>query len=652
MSPNNNSQNQSRFFTAVLLSLGVLLLWSYLFPPPKPDGNLNQKTETTQQQQQTTNSITPQSENASPQQTQNGAALPINTAPDGTPNRVISVKTPLYEAKFDSRGALATSWILRQNRTQKGEKPLFNASSTKDEKHPLELISAEALKRRDIPLKLSTGDANFDAFLNERNYQVVGTDSDEIVLNGDESRKIDFVLRDESGQTEAVKSLTFHANGYVSDLQTKLVRGGQTVPNAKLQIGANIGDQGIKHYTYYAIEPEAVAVVNKDTVERHTSLEFADKINDKIAVKQINGAVDWAGVGDTYFAMAAIPAQPLSGLELQTIKYEIQLPEPRTNGIWGFITGDKITKEDRHLISAYVPIQTDGVSMTKLYVGTKDHVLLWEVSKQLSPFNGRTIDLDNFINYYGWLSIIVRPLVIPISWVLNRLSELTNSYGISILLFTLLFYSFLFPVRWFQSKSFKKASKNAPKMKELQDRLKEMQVKKIPADDPRMRELQMEQLKLTKDAIPIGGCLPLLLQMPLLFAMLTAITVSLDFRQASFMWLPDLSAGDPFHILEFAFAGSMALAMLFTPTAPAMTPEQQMQQKMMIYMMPLMMLWVMWGAPSGLLIYWLAGNIIGFGQQLLINHLNKSKDDPPTATTDNSRALTKKEMKASLSPSS
>ncbi|MEP6924282.1 MAG: membrane protein insertase YidC [Pyrinomonadaceae bacterium] len=646
MSPNNNTQNQTRFFTAVLLSLGVLLLWSYLFPPPKPDGNLNTNTETAQQQ---TVNTAPTPNNAVPQ-TQTGALS--NTSPDDTPNRVITVKTPLYEAKFDSRGALVTSWILLQNRTEKGEKPLFNASSTKDEKHPLELISAEALKRREIPLKLSTGDASFDALLNERNYQIVGADGDEIVLNGDESRKVDFVLRDEGSQTEAVKSLTFHANGYVSDLQTKLVRGGQILPNAKLLIGANIGDQGIKHYTYYAIEPEAVAVVNNDTVERHRSPEFADKTNDKVTVKQINGAVDWAGVGDTYFAMAAIPAQPLSGLELQTVKYEVQLAEPRTNGIIDFITGKKTPTEDRHLISAYVPIQTDGVSTTKLYVGTKDHNLLSEVSPQITQQMGRTVDLDKFINYYGWLSVIVAPLAIRISWVLGWLSGMTNNYGVSILIFTVLLYMLLFPVRWYQSKSFKKAGKNAPKMKELQDRLKEMQAKKVPVDDPRMRELQMEQLKLTKDAVPIGGCLPLLLQMPILFAMLAAITISLDFRQASFLWLPDLSAGDPFHILEFAFAGSMALSMLFSPTAPAITPEQQMQQKMMTYMMPLMMLWVMWGSPSGLLFYWLTGNIIGFGQQLLINRLNKSSDDPPTATTNNSRALTKKEMKASLSPSS
>ncbi len=183
-------------------------------------------------------------------------------------------------------------------------------------------------------------------------------------------------------------------------------------------------------------------------------------------------------------------------------------------------------------------------------------------------------------------------------------------------------------MRWYQSKSFKKASGNAPKMKELQDRLKEMQKKGVAADDPRMRELQMEQLKMTKDALPIGGCLPMLLQFPLLIALYTAVTISIGFRQATFLWLPDLSAADPYHFLEFGFAFSMILSMKFTPQAAVATPEQQMQQKMMTYLMPVMMLWIMWSAPAGLLIYWLFGNIVSFVQQIIINRINKSNEPP------------------------
>ncbi|PYS89693.1 MAG: hypothetical protein DMF62_06760, partial [Acidobacteria bacterium] len=264
--------------------------------------------------------------------------------------------------------------------------------------------------------------------------------------------------------------------------------------------------------------------------------------------------------------------------------------------------------------------------------GTKDYFLLNELSATLKAEDGRAVSLVNLINFsnYWWLRWLTKPLSIPIIYALRFFNGITLNYGVAIIVFTFLFYSLLFPLRWSQSRSFKKASGNAPKMKEIQDKIKDLQKKGVPMDDPRMRDLQMQQLRMTKDALPIGGCLPMLLQFPLLLAFYTAITVSLDARQATFMWLPDLSAADPFHILEFAFAGSMVLAMKFTPTAATVTPEQQMQQKMMTYLMPVMMLWVMWTAPAGLLLYWLFGNVVSFAQQMLINRLNK-KNDPPAA---------------------
>jgi YidC/Oxa1 family membrane protein insertase len=187
-------------------------------------------------------------------------------------------------------------------------------------------------------------------------------------------------------------------------------------------------------------------------------------------------------------------------------------------------------------------------------------------------------------------------------------------------------------------------------MKEMQEKIKNLQKKGVATDDPQMRELQMQQLRMTKDALPIGGCLPMLLQFPLLIAFYTAVTVSLAIRQASFLWLPDLSAADPYHILEFAFAISMILSMKFMPTGPAVTPEQQMQQKMMTYLMPVMMLWIMWSAPSGLLLYWFTGNIVMFGQQILINRLNKT-DEPPKEEVVQSVPKNAKKIKPKLSTS-
>jgi YidC/Oxa1 family membrane protein insertase len=170
----------------------------------------------------------------------------------------------------------------------------------------------------------------------------------------------------------------------------------------------------------------------------------------------------------------------------------------------------------------------------------------------------------------------------------------------------------------------KKAQKLAPRMKELQEKIKGMK-----QNDPRLKELQMEQLRLMKEGNPLGGCLPLLIQMPFLFALYRAITISIDFRQASFLWIPDLSAPEPYmiHVLPLLMAGSMIVLQLITP-APSADP---LQRKMMAIGMPLFMLYILWSAPSGLLLYWLVGNLVGFGQQVLINRLTKSEDDqePP-----------------------
>jgi YidC/Oxa1 family membrane protein insertase len=164
----------------------------------------------------------------------------------------------------------------------------------------------------------------------------------------------------------------------------------------------------------------------------------------------------------------------------------------------------------------------------------------------------------------------------------------------------------------------KKAQKLAPRMKELQEKIKGMK-----QNDPRLKELQMEQLRLMKEGNPLGGCLPLLIQMPFLIALYVAITISIDFRQSSFLWIQDLSAAEPYHILPILMAGSMLVLQLITPS-PSADP---LQRKMMAVMMPMIMLYVLWSAPAGLLVYWLVGNLVGFGQQFLINRMLKSEDD-------------------------
>ncbi|MBV8856000.1 MAG: membrane protein insertase YidC [Acidobacteria bacterium] len=609
--------DQKRLLIAFVLSAVILFGWAYLFPPSKNDQQ---------------NANTPQSATASPtptssqQQTAQADAQPVLTAPaapDAVPQRTIIVSTPLYEVKFDSRGATVKSWVIRKNKEKNGEgKPLRSASSTKDNPKPLELISQEGLDRGLAPLRILTGRQDLDTTLNSRNFAVGGVEGGatetKIDLKPGEQKTVEFSLSEPGSNLEVLKKLTFDADHYAVRLETKVLQGGQPVPNVKLAIGPSIGDQGVQHFNFYSIAPEGVIALNDGV--KHLPAHFDDKKAEKVQVQSFDGPAHWAGVGDTYFAMALVLPQPVPGFEYQTEKFEKQV-----NG------------QDRYLTTGYVPIPTDG-SPTYLFAGPKDHDQLQEISEFINTnIPGQQVDLGQLINY-GWTQRVTKPLAAPILWSINRLNKLTGSYGIAIILFTIIIYTLFFPLKWRSSKSMKKAQKLAPRMKELQEKIKGMK-----QNDPRLKELQMEQLRLMKEGNPLGGCLPLLIQMPFLIALYVAITISIDFRQSSFLWIPDLSAAEPYtlHILPLLMAGSMLVLQLITPQ-PSADP---LQRKMMAVIMPMMMLYILWSAPAGLLVYWLVGNLVGFGQQVIINRMLKSKDDEAQPPQEKDRAGSRQKKK-------
>lgn len=594
---------QKRLVIALLISTAILFLWTYLVPvkPPQPTTPAPQASSTATPIPST--SATPASSGAVATNT------PVNTAP----HRVVSVKTPLYEAKLDSEGAAAVSWIIKKNKDS--GRDIYSVAGDQKARLPLELVSPKGLERqpREAPLQLITGDPAIDVVLASANYSLTGDSSAntdaEILLQPGEKRRVEFSLVDPGTGLNVSKVMIFDGDDYSVDLQITIKRGDQVVPQARLRVGPSIGDQGVKKYSFYSVAPEAV-VAQADKVQRHQARAINENKSspDRLAIA---GPVDWAGVGDTYFAMVAVPSRRLEGLELHTSQYDYT-----ANG----------KPEKRYLTSAWVPVPADG-SHTIVYTGPKDHYLLTQASANLSQLVGRNTDLEGLIDY-GWFSWLSRPLAVPILRSIKWLRQLTNSYGIAIILFTIVIYSLFFPLKWRSSKSMKKAQKLAPRMKELQEKIKAMK-----QNDPRLKELQVEQLRLMKEGNPLGGCLPLLIQMPFLFALYRAITISLDFRQATFLWLPDLSAGDPFHILEIMMAGTMITLQLITP-APSADP---LQRKMMAIGMPVFMLYVLWGAPSGLLLYWLVGNIVGFTQQFIINRMTKDDEPPPVSLTTKKR---------------
>ena len=585
-----------RLLLALILSSAVLILWTYLYPvaptpEPQPSATPSPSPAATQQ---ATQSATPSAPAPSASITQ-------------APQRTIVIESDLYKATFDTRGAEPTSWILKRNKNSNSDGEIYSVAGKKSDRIPLELISPEGLKRepRVVPLQLHTGDAALDGMLATSTYRVEGDVAGEgnahLNLSPGEKKQLTFVLEDANG-LQIRKTIAFNADLYETDLSLQVKRGDAIVPQVKVAIGPSIGDQGIGFHTFYSVAPEAVALVG-DKLERHLAAAINGNSSspDRLV---LNGPTDWAGVADTYFAMVAIPPTKTEGLEYRTVAYE-----HKANDV----------TEKRYLVTAYVPAPADG-SRTVIYAGPKDHYLLTDASRDISQAVQRPIDLDGLIDYgfLGWLS---RPFAVPILQAITYLYKVTNSYGIAIIIFTIIIYSLFFPLKWRSSKAMKKAAKLAPQMKELQEKMKGLK-----QDDPRLKQLQMDQLRLMKEGNPLGGCLPLLIQMPFLFALYRAITISLDFRQASFLWIPDLSAAEPYliHLLPILMTGTLVVLQLVTP-APSADP---LQRKMMAIGMPLVMLYVLWSAPSGLVLYWLVGNIVGFSQQFLINRWTKDDDKP------------------------
>jgi YidC/Oxa1 family membrane protein insertase len=218
---------------------------------------------------------------------------------------------------------------------------------------------------------------------------------------------------------------------------------------------------------------------------------------------------------------------------------------------------------------------------------------------------------------------MVKPIAQFMLGALRYINQYTHNFGWSIVILTVGLNMLFFPLRWRSSVVMKRAAAMAPRMKEIQEKMK-----KLEKNDPRMLDLQKEQIALMKEGNPLMGCLPLLLQMPFFIAVFAILTVSIEVRNAPFIgWIHDLSSKDPFYILPIVMCVTMITQTALTPTT-----ADPIQKKIQ-YVMPVILTAIFFiSAPAGLVLYWMVGTLVGVGQQYVINRLNPTK--PPAAATD------------------
>jgi YidC/Oxa1 family membrane protein insertase len=244
---------------------------------------------------------------------------------------------------------------------------------------------------------------------------------------------------------------------------------------------------------------------------------------------------------------------------------------------------------------------------TRVYVGPKQRADLEKADRGL----GEVVN-------YGMFWFLTEPLAKALMWVHGYV----GNFGWAIILLTIAINFALFPLRLKQQLSMQKLQKIQPQMRTLQDKFK-----KLKPGDPRRQEIQTQIMNVYKEngVNPVGGCFPLLLQLPFLFAFYSVLSMTIELRRAPWvLWIHDLSQYDPYYIMPLLMAGSMVLMQKMSPTA--MDP----QQARMMMIMPILMVFLFLSSPSGLMLYWLTGNLIGIVQQVFIMKYWPSESAAPT----------------------
>jgi YidC/Oxa1 family membrane protein insertase len=426
---------------------------------------------------------------------------------------------------------------------------------------PLELINPTAAAKTGNPFAFFFRDKKPSVDVNQALY---------VAKPAGDGLSIAFEFSD--GSVFARKVFEFQKNSYLSSVSSEVTQNGAPVL-ALMQWRGGFGDLA------------ALNAAAQQSELRYDNGE-AKMVRDGAKVAKngpfnTDGAFAFAGLEDQYFAAVFLPNGTGT---VQTTTFS-----------------DTVASSYEKEEQAYVGLGIGGTGRTSysLFVGPKDIDTLRAVNPKLEQI----VD-------FGMFGIIAKPLFQVLHFLNN---QYVHNYGWSIILITIVINILLFPLKLQNMKSMKKMQALQPKIQVINDKYKD-----IPMRDPRQQHKNEETMALYKanGANPLGGCLPLLIQMPFLFAFYKVLAVSIEMRSASWFWVHDLSQPETFaiRILPILMIITGFIMQKMTPT----TGGDPAQQKMMAFM-PLMMGFFFWKASSGLVLYWLTGNIVGIAQQWFFN---------------------------------
>jgi len=479
------------------------------------------------------------------------------------------IENDLYRITFTNRGAEVKSWILKK---------YDNDSET----GPLDLVNPAAAAQFGHPLSLWAYDEDLRGRLSSALY--VSS------LEGNQAAPATITFEYNDDVLSVRKTFSFD-HTYIVKVDASVTFKGNSAP-ALVAWPSGFGDQttpafyaaGLIDYQY-----------NKN-IER-------------LAIKKISGGgtipgpFHWAGPTDQYFAAVFIPDDPASA-SLVTLRNTLSIPRDSQK--------DQKERTNVEVLGAAVG-NVHGPTSQRVFVGPKELEVLQQIP--VPGVSGADNDLNGLVDF-GWWGIIAKPLFLWLKWTYHHV---VPNWGWAIVIQTLIISLLLLPLRVTQMKSMLKMQRVAPQIKSIQEKYKKYSLR-----DPRKAAMNEEISALYKreGVNPAGGCLPMLIQMPFLFAYYRMLGTALDLRHAHWLWIHDLSAADPIYVLPILMVISSLVTQRMTPQA-GMDPQQQ---KMMNVMMPLMMGFIFFRLQAGLNLYYAVVNVISIAQQAVMNRTSLGRE--------------------------
>jgi YidC/Oxa1 family membrane protein insertase len=545
---------------------------------------------------------TPQPNAAIPAPASAAASKPALPAVTAAAETSTVVENELYRITFSNRGGQVSSWVLKKFTDNAG--------------HPLDLVHDGASKLYGYPLSLYTYDPALTAQLATALYVPSATGA----LQTPATLSFNYA----SGDLAVHKTFTFGAN-YVIHADTVVLRDGIPI-RALLAWPAGLGDM------------ESPAAYSSAVVD--TSINGKD---DHEAFKKIAGGAtltgpfDFAGVSDQYFAAIFLPDAP-SDASFVTLHHDIDIKETVVPQPWyRFGSTTDLSRTDVTPASTTVtkgilkvPVigaavgDLSGHNLTRIFVGPKSLPVLKSIDTTAGNNLGPVLD-------FGFWGPVGKFLFLGLHFVQEHI---VSNWGWAIVVFTIFINLILLPLRVQGMKSMLKMQRIQPEVDLIKAKYKNPK-----PTDPKAAEMNAEVMAFQKEkgVSMFGGCIPSLVQLPLLFAFFTMMTRVVELRHAHWFWLPDLSSADPYHILPIFMVITSFLVQFYTPS-PGVDPQQQ---KMMAFMMPAFSGYMTWNYASGLALYWNVGNLIMIIQQTVMNRTSLGRE---------MRQIQAKRARAKLSP--